>query len=403
MRYFLTLLFLVGCECTCHAQDFIGSQEVGGAYKLETNESTASCVGIESPGQDYIHFLTINHAVEGTDIRVSVHGNEVPCSVVTKWSTQPEPIVLLRSKNKYSGQFKAYPLATQGIAVSQVAYVVGFPSGKYSGKKTSVVDVQPLHGSYYVTDGIAWHGSSGGPLLNKDGELVGIISSISREKRTTTCANILAATSKFKSTEQVQWRCTPSGCYMTCPPPANGYRVIERGSAGILGQRYERSVESSTPSPIVQQGTPYETPEVLQGPAGPQGPPGLNGKDGKDGKVDQASIEAAIVTWLESNKEDLKGQTGLTGPAGRSVEKEDIQIAVNKWLSENFKQPTGSSEPVDLSAIEARIAELEARKIRIVTSKGKVLVDDESYTGSQDDPIILNLDRILQATTTASK
>ena len=150
----------------------------------------------------------------------------------------------------------------------------------------------------------------------------------------------------------------------------------------------------------------YQTLVGPTGPRGEQGPAGkdgIHGRDGKDGKVDQASIETAIVTWLEANKEDLKGQTGLAGPAGRSVEKEDIQAAVNKWLTENFKQPTGSGEQVDLSDIESRLAAIEARKIRIVTSKGKVLVDDETYSGSQDDPIILNIDRILKAATTASK
>lgn len=416
MRYFLSLLFLIGCECTCHAQEPLTPQEVGGVYKLETDQGLASCVGLETPGHDHIHFLTINHAVEGTNLRVSVHGKEIPCSIASRWESHPEPLVLIRSLTKFVGTtFKAYPLAVEGVATTGQVYVVGFPSGKYTGKKTTVVDIQPLHGSYYVTDGISWHGTSGGAMLNEDGELVGIVSSISRKNKTTTCVNVLAATKMFKNTEKVQWRCTPRGCYMTCPP-VNGYRVIERGSAGILGQRYERSVESSIPSPVVQQDVPYELPSTVeQGPTGPrgeqdphgeQGPAGkdgLPGRDGKDGKVDQASIETAIVTWLESNKEDLKGQTGLTGPAGRSVEKEDIQAAVNKWLAENFKQPTGSGEPVDLSDIESRLAAIEARKIRIVTSKGKVLVDDETYSGSQDDPIILNIDRILHAATTASK
>lgn len=347
--------------------------EKGGVYKLETDASRASCVAVETPGERHLHFLTIAHAAEGDNIRVDVHGTTVACDIVTQWDAHPEAIVLIRSRAKYDGPFKAYPLAKEASDISETAWIVGFPQGQYLATKTSVLDVQTLHDSYYVTNGISWHGTSGGVMLNAKGEAVAIVSAIDRNRGTTTCVNILAATRRFENTEQVQWRCTPQGCYPSCQqqPVTSGFRVIERGGAGILGQRYERSVESTLPPvnfapPPVETAFDYEKlAEILVTKYGDV----LKGREGPPGRsVKKEEIEATIVAWLDSNREQLRGESG---PAGRDGE---------------------SADPSEIAAINQKLNELATRPFRIVISSDGKILDDETY--APGEPVVLDLKRL---------
>lgn len=393
MRYFLTLLFLVGCECTCHAQVvrlFIGNGAATAFYIGSTDDGNAV-------------YATAKHVFTGSSKEGHILVNGTQYTISEPTLSEDEDVAVFESSGK--------PTRGLNLSIEQPAGEVDMPGyGPVMNdqSKRSVVRLgqAKTDTDVHLTSGRIVQGDSGCPAVTSQG-VIGVVVGYYTDQPTVACVVPTRHLIKCLNRRYSATQCGPNGCPVYLRPRIQQPMIgigLPVGPPRIIQEAVPvtRPPQVYVPQPRQEQ-PQYQT---LVGPAGPQGPAGkdgLPGRDGKDGKVDQASIETAIVTWLESNKEDLKGQTGLTGPAGRSVEKEDIQIAVNKWLSENFKQPTGSSEPVDLSAIEARIAELEARKIRIVTSKGKVLVDDESYTGSQDDPIILNIDRILQAATTASK
>lgn len=337
--------------------------ETGGVYKLETETSTATCVGIETPGERHLHFLTIAHAVDCEKLRVNVFGKLVSCEIVSKWDAHPEAIVLIKSRDTYTGQFKVYPLAKQPSEVQDTVWVVGFPGGQYLATKTQVVDVQKLHSSYYVTNGISWHGTSGGAMLNRNGEVVAIVSTIDRSRGITSCVNILAATREFENNEQVQWRCTPQGCFPSCQqqPMPSGFRVIERGGAGVLGHRYERSIESAAP-PIQADPIPtasefdYEQlADILVKKYGDQ----LKGAAGPPGRsVKKEEIEATITAWLDSNREQIRGDTGpagrdgVDGKPGQSFSREDLSAAVAAWLEAN-RLDLRSPPPTDTQVVKA--------------------------------------------------
>ena len=353
--------------------------ETGGVYKLETDSSTATCVGIETPGEKHLHFLTIAHAVDGENPRVNVHGQTVSCEIVSRWKAHPEAIVLLKSRDQYSGPFKVYPLAKEPTDVAETVWVVGFPQGQYFATKTRVVDVQKLHDSYYVTNGISWHGTSGGAMLNAKGEAVAIVSTINRKEETTTCVNILAATRQFENTEQVQWRCTPQGCFPSTQqqPMQSGFRVIERGGAGILGQRYERSVESTlplvavTPIPVLSEFDYEKLAEILVTKYGDvlKGPAGAAGREGVPGRsVKKEEIESTITAWLDSNRDSLRGDAGppgrdgATGKQGESFSREDLGVAVAAWLEANrldLRAPPPTDSQVTKATAEILFADPE--------------------------------------------
>lgn len=402
MRYFLSLLFLIGCECTCHAQ--VVRLYVEPTEGASLSAATAFYIGNTEDGSGV--YATAKHVfTDGFHSgNVLILGTEYAISEPTL--SEDEDVAIFESAGKPSrGLNLATDPGTGEVEMPGFGPVMGDVLKKAvvrTGVLSTETDIQ-------LTNGRIMQGDSGGPAVASGGAF-GVVAGYYTDQPTVACIVPTRHLIKCLNRRYSATQCGPNGCPIYLRPR------IQQPMIGIgLPIGPPRYVQEAAPVPRPPQVyVPQPRPEqpqyqTLVGPAGPRGEQGPAGKDGlpgcdgKDGKVDQASIETAIVTWLESNKEDLKGQTGLTGPAGRSVEKEDIQAAVNKWLSENFKQPTGSGEPVDLSSIESRLSAIEARKIRIVTSKGKVLVDDETYSGSQDDPIILNIDRILHAATTASK
>ena len=402
MRYFLSLLFLIGCECACHAQ--VVRLYVTPTKGASLSAATAFYIGNTEDGNGI--FATAKHVfTDGFHSgNVLILGTEYTISEPTL--SEDEDVAIFEATGKPS---RGLNLSTD--APSGEVDMPGYGPVMDDHSKRNVVRLGQANTETDVqlTSGRIVQGDSGCPAVTSQG-VIGVVVGYYTDQPTVACVVPTRHLIKCLNRRYSATQCGPNGCPIYLRPR------IQQPMIGIgLPIGPPRHVQEAVPVPrppqvYVPQPRPeqpqYQTLVGPTGPRGEQGPAGkdgIHGRDGKDGKVDQASIETAIVTWLEANKEDLKGQTGLTGPAGRSVEKEDIQAAVNKWLAENFKQPTGSGEPVDLSSIESRLAAIEARKIRIVTSKGKVLVDDETYSGSQDDPIILNIDRILKAATTASK
>ena len=110
---------------------------------------------------------------------------------------------------------------------------------------------------------------------------------------------------------------------------------------------------------------PVPDPAFISGLAGQQGVPGPKGDRGADGRsVTKTEVEATVNAWLEANRDALRGEPGPSA---------------------------------NIDALAARVKILEERKIRIITSDGSQIVDDETYTGSEADPIVLNIRRLTNA------
>ena len=394
----------------CHTRGSNVIEDQGTAVCIATNQSSSL-------------LITTKHTVEhGGSVWVAASGQWLEARGVESHPTMDVASLIV------DAVLEASPIADDSPVGAEVL-VVG-----YGGKLNNTVD--PLSfPARIVDDGylIGEHGEhaipgdSGGPVYArlKDGRecCVGIVSMYTFDGMSPSghisATNRRQYASKRARTGFVKSKVIYEWCQRRYGGCANGIcpiqirQHIQQPMIGIgIPYGQPRIVNEAvpynppqvyTPAPVPQP-TPRPTPDPIsvvgaRGPAGPKGDrgePGPPGKDGADGRSVRAEeIEATIVAWLESNRDALKGEPGLTGPAGRSIDKADIQIAVNQWLDQHATE-IGSTPPVDLSGLEARLAALEQRKIRIVTSSGKQIVDDETFSGAQDDPIVLNIDKIVK-------
>lgn len=416
----LLLLLLIGgcCDYTCKAD----------TYELAVNAGTkqwygsAVCVG--SVGNTSI-LVTARHnlidaPVDGVFLSVNQQVGRVPIKNAILDSTYDV------ASFEVDVPLVPTPLCSD-VNVGDSVKVVGFGPRLHSSQEPDSFigtisntvngtdwDMELTSNKHVIT------GDSGGEVLLDGTKLcVGIVSNYSFPEMVTGVATAQSRTqyarykpkTGFVSSKTVvrfmqrTYQCGPQGCPIQLVPRYQQPMIgigIPVGPPRVIQQAVpyqEPKVYVPTPTPIVRQPTPTPDPITItgprgvQGPPGPQGPPGRDGNDGRSVKAEE--IEAVIIAWLDSNKDSLRGPPGLTGPAGRSIDKEDIQFAVDKWLKENYTTPV--TEEVDLTDIEARLANLETRKIRIITSSGKKIIDDETYTGSNDDPIILDINKITSA------
>lgn len=160
----------------------VSAAEHGGVYLLKADFRDGSCgyarcVAIEMPDRRQ-HFLTVAHTV-GDNMRVQNNGRTFPVEEVTRWGTHLEPVVLLRQIEP-AGVWREYPLVTQGPSNRDELCLAGFPKGRFQGFWTRVDDVQYLNDSFLITKREAIDGTSGGAVLNRVGELVGLVSSVSQ-------------------------------------------------------------------------------------------------------------------------------------------------------------------------------------------------------------------------------
>jgi hypothetical protein len=173
---------------------------------------------------------------------------------------------------------------------------------------------------------------------------------------------------------RTQYRCPPGGCAIRVRPrvvqPMFGFG-IPTGPPQVIGEAVRVNPEPifvPAPQPRQEPLRPIPDSAFIVGPAGPRGPAGPPGERGPAGAgVTQVQVEAVVNAWLDANRDALRGEQG----------------------------PPGISAGVDY--LERRVKVLEERKIRIVTSDGTKIVDDDTYTGSQADPIVLNIRRVTSA------
>ena len=130
------------------------------------------------------YVLTNNHVVsESTQVTlISVDGRELPARAILR--DEANDIALLEVKDSHKLP-PALPLATSQARLGSSVFTIGFPRVDFMGKTPKLSDgvisgVNGLHddpGSYQTTVPIQ-PGNSGGPLLNMNGEVVGVVTSM---------------------------------------------------------------------------------------------------------------------------------------------------------------------------------------------------------------------------------
>ena len=227
-------------------------------------------------------------------------------------------------------------------------------------------------------------GDSGGPVLARDADggdsVLGIVYAVESSQAPSRRDQFRGATTRYVECRKIvtwlrtQYRCPPGGCAIRVRPrvvqPMFGFG-IPTGPPQVIGEAVRVNPEPifvPAPQPRQEPLRPIPDSAFIVGPAGPRGPAGPPGERGPAGAgVTQTQVEAVVNAWLDSNFDALRGEQG----------------------------PPGISAGVD--DLERRVKVLEDRKIRIVTSDGTKIVDDETYTGSQSDPIVLNIRRVTSA------
>lgn len=193
--------------------------------------------------------------------------------------------------------------------------LVGFGGSPRVGFRAIATQVTSTISSTQVWAGIpSSQGDSGGPVINTDGEVCGVISATD-DRQTVLCCQFLQ-----------RW-CRPP--VVVCQPPAAQLiPVPSTAAAPYQPQAPVEDVPEVAPAPktdwkalIAEMKADTEFMASLKGPPGPagpkgmaggtgpagpegaagiQGPPGQDGKDGRDGSVDVAELEAAINQILDS-------------------------------------------------------------------------------------------------------
>lgn len=380
-----------------------------GVYQIYDGTERGSCVSIPIQGDDRQHFLTVDHASDSGDLSIVIRGTHYPAERVTGWRTGLEPVSLVRVINPVPHTVPVYDIGATPLRQGESVYCVGFPFGRYTGRKSRVNSVQQA--GYYTTVGIMDSGSSGGAILTESGKLVGIISSVDDRTGETLSVNLHAATRGYTTVRTVQWQCTPQGCIPCYPsrPPQN-YIRHQRIEPRLLGPpRVEYFEQSTVPQPQPTQPAPQPSIEIdheliaslvkqeiarlwrenREHLRGEPGPPGADGRDGVDGP--QITVQEVAQYLVTNHAQQLRGesgpagkdgQPGARGPAGPLTTYDDQQL-------------------IDLLADDPRVQDLlarleavEQRRQRVMLVEDGNVLDDETY--GPDEPIILDLKRIVK-------
>lgn len=380
-----------------------------GVYQIYDGTERGSCVSIPIQGDDRQHFLTVDHASDSGDLSIVIRGTHYPAERVTGWRTGLEPVSLVRVINPVPHTVPVYDIGATPLRQGESVYCVGFPFGRYTGRKSRVNSVQQA--GYYTTRGIMDSGSSGGAILTESGKLVGIISSVDDRTGETLSVNLHAATRGYTTVRTVQWQCTPQGCIPCYPsrPPQN-YIRHQRIEPRLLGPpRVEFFEQSTVPQPAPQAqpqqpATPQPSIEVdwsefdslvkqelvklwerdkaqlrgrpgadgkdgAPGARGPQGPPGVGqqGPTGPPGPAGppptDAQVVAAVRTILYEDPERFRGPPGKEGSRGLVgvPDEEDIRNWLVGAASDPATRQMLATVLADIVAADPRVEQLIER------------------------------------------
>lgn len=271
------------------------------------------------------------------------------------------------------------PLAGANPAQGDVVYAAGYGRGNtvqlISGRVNGYLTSQPGQPTdwFDLTGGAAQSGSSGGPIFNARGELIGCLWGANPQQRQTvgvatgrTQRFLLPWNARLAAVKARLAQCGPSGCapYRAPVPdrspmiPGSGRPINPRPSttsppvAGSppttappalrpqidLDDLADKVTERIMldPAPLVGPPGPAgsEGPAGPAGPVGPVGPAGPAGPAGSDAELSPeviAAMTAAIIQTLKNDEQFLAAVTGPQGPPGATPESEPPGAAQPEW------------------------------------------------------------------------
>lgn len=271
-------------------------------------ENWGTCVAIDGFENDsYSYFLTAGHVINSNNIVTNVEGAVSDLEVVCNFgSSQLDTVTLLKSKKPNLPNHTKFKVASTSITRGKEVTIIGYPGSivnrrdgtrtstiKRWSRRTRVTNVQSRY-RYFIVSEVAQHGASGGAVVSGD-TLHGIISSINSSG---TYIVDMSAITRSTQVTNVQWRCTPQGCYPYYPssPPVIRQQRIRPGLLGPRVDTYEQYPTREVPY------DPQPVPEPVPDP------------------ISESDIQAytnmAVVDWLEKNKNQLRGKQGEPGQPG---------------------------------------------------------------------------------------
>jgi len=412
--------------------------------------ASAACFANDSSGNSYL--ITAAHCVE-------INPESVWVSTETDWH-QATRVLICDDADiaiiEVPIMLRAIPIAEDNCPAGQPVLVEGYGPKLHRqldsiGFRARIVSENLLigdQGEHVV------QGDSGGPVIltSSNGPAIagvisgheGKIAATSRHTFSRTKAKtIFTPTRVIRRFVQSQYnrgysqaQCGPQGCPIVIQPRVRQPMV---GIGFPVGPPVVEGIARPVPTPPViyqpqPQPQPASDPVFYQGPPGPQGSPGVDGQagppgppgqpgppgaPGKDGRsVKREEVETAVVAWLESNREALRGEPGRDGqngadgrdgiPGERGLigvpSEAEITAVVDTWVGRNdpkikeyirqivreqVSQLPGSS----LSAeFETRLTAVESRPLRMILTNDGKTIDDETY--APGEPVVLDLKRL---------
>ena len=363
-RAFLQFAALWAISCVA------AGAEKGGVYLLRSYEGniigSGTCVAIDVPDKlKRQHFLTVKHNVTA-DMEVESGGKSFAVELVAEWVCHPEPIVLLRQVRS-EGQWKEYRLATSNAERGQIAFIAGFPGGRFRGVRTSIDFVDYLSDSYLYLRGVSQSGMSGGAILSESGHLVGLVTGADDQRRQTYAVNVWDAVQRNRKAKgtPVQWRCYRGRCYPMYVQP-------------MFPSVVSRPVQ---PQPVITQPAPRPASQT---------PPQV------DMEEVLRDVKIEVVAWLEENREQLRGEDGADGEDGASpkLNLDELADVITSKYGDRIRGKNGEGiSPGILSKINSRLSVLEQGQ-RVLVVDGNNVLDDETY--KPGEAIVLDVQRLVK-------
>jgi len=168
-------LLNLGSGITAKAKEVLRNSEQY-VYQVSCNGSLGSAFGIsiklgtEDTNKGYVGALITNHHVVeyclGRDVKVSQNGRNLG-GHVSDWDSENDLALILTI-----GEVKGIAVATSAPERGDLVVALGSPYGLEGSISTGIVS--NLYGDFITTDAAVDPGNSGGPLLNADGQLIGV-------------------------------------------------------------------------------------------------------------------------------------------------------------------------------------------------------------------------------------
>lgn len=323
------LLLCVACQAgtvKVHVQHTDGSRSVSTGFQIGTNADGETLV------------MTAGHVVEGASVVQVESAPQVfsPAAVVRAENRGSVDLAVLRCG------IDPLPLViSDGVSDGTPVWAYGYTGGNRRTERSGVLQGRSVLGATAI------EGESGGPVIDRDGVVVGVI-----KGRTVPEGTMVITTAVEFGVFLGQ--CGPRGCpaprYYAPPQP-----VYVPQPPVYRPPTYQppRAI-TPIPEPIVRNGR--DGAPGPPGPPGPRGPQGLTGSQGWPGK---------------DGERGPAGPPGKDGKDGKSFDPAELRSIHSR-----------------LSGLESRMSALENARVKVEIREGGTIVDSDTYplTG----PIVLD-------------